>query len=391
MILPGATLGLVGGGQLGRMFTMAARNLDYRVTVLDPDPLSPAAEFASGHLNTAYTHPVSLEEMARTCAAVTTEFENAPAEALIELAKRTTVRPSGHAVAIAQDRTAEKAFFTSNGFPVGPYAVIRRLDDVDAALQSVKLPAVLKTARFGYDGKGQARIATRDELVTTLTDWKNALCVLEQFLPLKKEISVVLARSDDGTTAIFPIAENQHVNGVLDITIAPARIAPTLALEAERIATALAAKLQYVGVMAVEFFIVADDKLLINEIAPRPHNSGHYTIDACRTSQFEQQVRVLCGLPMGDPSQHTPAVMLNLLGDVWRGAEHTVPPDWQAVLKHPGAHLHLYGKREARAGRKMGHVTVCDVDQATALAVVMEIKRDLGVAVVRGNDLDTKA
>ena len=377
MILPGATLGLVGGGQLGRMFTMAARNLDYRVTVLDPDPLSPAAEFASGHLNTAYTHPVSLEEMARTCAAVTTEFENAPAEALIELARRTTVRPSGHAVAIAQDRTAEKAFFTSNGFPVGPFAVIRKLDDVDAALRTVKLPAVLKTARFGYDGKGQARINTREQLVSTLADWNNALCVLEEFLPLMKEISVVLARSEDGTTAIFPIAENQHVNGVLDITIAPARISPALARQAENIATQLAAKLQYVGVMAVEFFIVADDKLLINEIAPRPHNSGHYTIDACRTSQFEQQVRVLCGLPMGDTSLHTPAVMLNLLGDVWGGSKNEIPPDWHAVLKHPGAHLHLYGKREARAGRKMGHVTVCDADLDTALAVAMEIKRDL--------------
>ena len=377
MILPGATLGLVGGGQLGRMFTMAARNLDYRVTVLDPDPLSPAAEFASGHLNTAYTHPVSLEEMARTCAAVTTEFENAPAEALIELAKRTTVRPSGHAVAIAQDRTLEKAFFTSNGFPVGPFAVIRCSDDIEAALRTVKLPAVLKTARFGYDGKGQTRIATRDQLVSTLTDWKSALCVLEEFLPLVKEVSVVLARADDGTTAIFPIAENQHVNGILDVTIAPARIAPALAREAEDIAIKMAEKLAYVGVMAVEFFIVAGDKLLVNEIAPRPHNSGHYTIDACRTSQFEQQVRVLCGLPMGDPSQHTPAVMLNLLGDVWRGDEHETAPDWQAVLKHPGVHLHLYGKRQARAGRKMGHVTVCDASQDAALAVVMEIKRDL--------------
>ena len=381
MILPGATLGLVGGGQLGRMFTMAARNLDYRVTVLDPDPLSPAAEFASGHLNTAYTHPVSLEEMARTCAAVTTEFENAPAEALIELARRTTVRPSGHAVAIAQDRTAEKAFFTSNGFPVGPFAVIRNHDDIDAALRIVKLPAVLKTARFGYDGKGQTRINTRDELVSTLSDWKSALCVLEEFLPLVKEISVVLARADDGGTAIFPIAENQHVNGVLDITIAPARITPDFAREAENIATKMAEKLEYVGVMAVEFFVVAGDtdknRLLVNEIAPRPHNSGHFTIDACRTSQFEQQVRVLCGLPMGNTSQHTPAVMLNLLGDVWHGASKETPPDWHAVLKHPGAHLHLYGKRQARAGRKMGHVTVCDADQASALAIAMQIKRDL--------------
>ena len=377
MILPGATLGLVGGGQLGRMFTMAARNLDYRVTVLDPDPLSPAAEFASGHLNTAYTHPVSLEEMAKTCAAVTTEFENAPAEALIELAKRTTVRPSGHAVAIAQDRTAEKAFFTSNGFPVGPFAVIRNHDDINAALRIVKLPAVLKTARFGYDGKGQARIATKDALVATLTEWKSALCVLEEFLPLVKEISVVLARAEDGKTAIFPIAENQHVNGVLDITIAPARISQALAREAENIAKEMAAKLEYVGVMAVEFFVLATDKLLVNEIAPRPHNSGHFTIDACRTSQFEQQVRVLCGLPLGDTSQHTPAVMVNILGDVWRGANHETPPDWQAVLKHPGAHLHLYGKRQARAGRKMGHVTVCDTDPANALSIAMEIRRDL--------------
>ena len=378
MILPGATLGLVGGGQLGRMFTIAARNMDYRVTVLDPDPLSPAAEFASGHLNTAYTHPVSLEEMAMTCAAITTEFENAPAEALIELARRTSVRPSGHAVAVAQDRTIEKAFFASNGFPLGPYAVIQSGADVDTALRTVTFPAVLKTARFGYDGKGQARIATREELNATLLDWNGALCVLEEFVPLVKEISVVLARAEDGTTAIFPIAENQHVNGILDITIAPARISAAMAREAEAIASQIAARLEYVGVMAVEFFVLANDKLLVNEIAPRPHNSGHYTIDACRTSQFEQQVRVLCGLPMGDPSLHTPAVMLNLMGDLWRGENKETAPNWHAALKHAGAHLHLYGKRQARAGRKMGHVTICDVDQATALAVALEIKRDLG-------------
>ena len=378
MILPGATLGLVGGGQLGRMFTIAARNMDYRVTVLDPDPLSPAAEFASGHLNTAYTHPVSLEEMAMTCAAITTEFENAPAEALIELARRTSVRPSGHAVAVAQDRTIEKAFFASNGFPVGPYAVIQSRADIDVALRTVTFPAVLKTARFGYDGKGQARIATREVLNATLLDWNGALCVLEEFVPLVKEISVVLARAEDGATAIFPIAENQHVNGILNITIAPARISAAMAREAEAIASQIAAKLEYVGVMAVEFFVLANDKLLVNEIAPRPHNSGHYTIDACRTSQFEQQVRVLCGLPMGDPSLHTPAVMLNLMGDLWRGENKETAPNWHAALKHAGAHLHLYGKRQARAGRKMGHVTICDVDQATALAVALEIKRDLG-------------
>jgi 5-(carboxyamino)imidazole ribonucleotide synthase len=380
MILPGKTLGLIGGGQLGRMFTMAARNMDYRVTVLDPDPLSPAAEFASGHLNTAYTHPISMEEMAITCAAITTEFENAPAEVLTALAKRTTVRPSGSAVAIAQDREQEKGFFKGNGFPVGPFAMIKLANDIDAALEVVKLPAVLKTARFGYDGKGQARIANRAELEATLAEWKFPPCILEEFISLKLEISIVLARAADGEIAVFPVAENQHVNGVLDITIAPARINESLATQATDIAKKLAVALDYVGVLAVEFFITTDDKLLINEIAPRPHNSGHYTIDACRSSQFEQQVRVLCGLPLGDATQHSAAVMLNLLGDIWRGPDKKIAPDWQAVLKHPGAHLHLYGKREARAGRKMGHVTVCDTDLDSALEVALQIKRELQAA-----------
>ena len=244
MILPGATLGLVGGGQLGRMFTIAARNLDYRVTVLDPDPLSPAAEFASGHLNTAYTHPISLDELARTCAAITTEFENAPAEVLIDLARYTLVRPSGDAVAIAQDRSAEKNFFRSNGFPVGPFAVIRNADDIDKALSAVTFPAVLKTARFGYDGKGQAKISSRAELENTLAAWKGAPCVLEQFLALEREISVVLARSSRGEIALFPVAENQHIDGILDLTIAPARVSPALAAQACEIALQLAHKLR---------------------------------------------------------------------------------------------------------------------------------------------------
>ncbi|MDX2218502.1 MAG: 5-(carboxyamino)imidazole ribonucleotide synthase [Burkholderiales bacterium] len=383
MILPGATLGLLGGGQLGRMFTVAARTLGYRVTVLDPDALSPAAEFATGHLNTAYTHPVSLDELAKTCAAVTTEFENAPAEALLELANHTIVRPSGSAVAIAQDRSAEKGFFKSNGFPVGPFAVIGSAEEIPAALKVVKLPAVLKTARFGYDGKGQARINTPEDLSRIFAEWRGVPCILEQFLPLEKEVSAVLARAADGEVSVFPLAENQHVNGILDITIAPARVDDALASEAQDIAKRLAQALDYVGVMAVEFFIVkgADGKpgLLINEMAPRPHNSGHYTIDACRTSQFEQQVRVLCGLPLGDPSLHTPAVMLNLLGDVWRGPDLSQSPDWAALLEHPGAHLHLYGKREARAGRKMGHVTVCDPDLGSALNIVAGIKQALAI------------
>jgi 5-(carboxyamino)imidazole ribonucleotide synthase len=380
VILPGATLGLIGGGQLGRMFTMAARNLDYRVTVLDPDPLSPAAEFATGHLNTAYTHPVSIEELANSCAAVTTEFENAPAEVLLQLASRTTVRPSGNAVGIAQDRELEKGFFKTNGFPVGAFAVIKTPEDIDAALTIVTLPAVLKTARFGYDGKGQARIESRAQLVEVLDKWRYPPTIFEQWVPLKLEISVVLARTASGEISVFPVVENQHVNGILDITIAPARISPALADAATSIANAVAVRLAYVGVLAVEFFVLADNTLLINEIAPRPHNSGHFTIDACRTSQFEQQVRVLCDLPLGDATQHSPAVMLNLLGDLWRGKDHEIAPDWSVVLSHPGAHLHLYGKRTARPGRKMGHVTVCDVTAEAALAAAMAMKSALNAA-----------
>jgi 5-(carboxyamino)imidazole ribonucleotide synthase len=377
MILPPATLGLLGGGQLGRMFTMAARSMDYRVTVLDPDPLSPAAEFATGHLNTAYTHPVSLDELANTCAAVTTEFENAPAAALIALAAKTTVRPSGQAVAIAQDRELEKNFFRQRQFPVGPFAVIKSRADIDAALATVKLPAVLKTARFGYDGKGQARINSPQQLIDTFAAWQGVACVLEEFLPLKLEISVVLARAENGETAIFPVAENQHVDGILDITIAPARIADCLAKQATTVASQIAVALDYVGVMAVEFFILHDDTIYINEIAPRPHNSGHYTIDACRTSQFEQQVRVLCGLPLGDATLHSPCAMLNIIGDSWRGNNLQAAPDWSQILSHPGAHLHLYGKREARKGRKMGHVTVCDTSVEAALAAVIDMKAAL--------------
>ena len=374
MIRPGATLGLLGGGQLGRMFTVAARTLGYRVTVLDPDAHAPAAEFATGHLRAAYDDAAALAEIARSCAAVTTEFENAPAQALEAIATRTVVRPAGASVAIAQDRRREKAFFAQNGLPLGAWAAIESPADFAAALARVHLPALLKTARLGYDGKGQARIGSADELERVFAAWKGVPCVLEELLALEREVSVVLARAADGEIAVFPLAENRHANGILDVTIAPARVPEPLSAEATGIASRLAAALDYVGVLAVEMFVVGG-RLLLNEIAPRPHNSGHYTIDACRTSQFEQQVRVLCGLPLGDPSQHTPAVMVNLLGDIWRGAE----PDWEAVLRHPGAHLHLYGKRETRPGRKMGHVTVCEPAPGRALAVAMEIRRGLGI------------
>jgi 5-(carboxyamino)imidazole ribonucleotide synthase len=374
VILPGATLGLLGGGQLGRMFTVAARTLGYRVTVLDPDPLSPAAEFATRHLATAYTDPVAIAELASSCAAVTTEFENAPAEALDAIAARTVVRPGGFAVAVAQDRRREKAFFAERGFPVGSFATIDTPEDIGPALARVRLPALLKTARFGYDGKGQARIESAADLQRTFAQWKSVPCVLEELLALDREVSVILARSDDGAIATFPVVENRHARGILDVSIAPARVPPALAEEAATLASRLATALDYVGVIAVEMFAV-DGRLLLNEIAPRPHNSGHYTIDACRTSQFEQQVRVLCGMPLGDPSQHTPAVMVNLLGDIWRDGE----PRWEAVLRHAGAHLHLYGKRDARPGRKMGHVTVCETTPERTLEVALDIRRALGI------------
>ena len=357
------------------MFTSAARTLGYRVTVLDPDPVAPAAEFATAHLTAPYADPAALDELARTCAAVTTEFENAPAEALDKLGSRTVVRPSGSAVAVAQDRRREKGFFAEHGFPIGPWATIDSPADFKAALARVRLPALLKTARFGYDGKGQARVDSPPDLERTFAAWKNVPCVLEELLALEREVSVVLARSDTGEIAVFPLSENRHSRGILDVTIVPARVPEPLAREAASLASRLAKELKYVGVLAVEMFVVGG-KLLLNEIAPRPHNSGHYTIDACRTSQFEQQVRVLCGLPLGDPSQHTPAVMVNLLGDIWRDGKE---PDWAAVLEHPGAHLHLYGKRETRPGRKMGHVTVCEPTVERALEVAMAVRARLGI------------
>ena len=377
MILPGSTLGLLGGGQLGRMFTAAARTMGYDVIVLDPDPLSPAAQFATEHLCADYHDQSALEQLAKRCAAVTTEFENPPADSLAWLAQRIPVRPGASAVAIAQDRMREKTFFAENGFPVGPFAIIQSQADIEAAGRALQFPAILKTARFGYDGKGQARVAGVEAARESFQAWRGVPCVLEQLLPLKLEVSVVTARGEDGAIATFPAAENRHENGILDISIAPARISAQLAAQAQDVAERLAAKLDYCGVLAVEFFVVESEdgkeQLLINEIAPRPHNSGHYTIDACRTSQFEQQVRALCGLPLGPTTQHTPAVMVNLLGDVWKN--NVLAAD--KILQYPNVKLHLYGKREARVGRKMGHYTVLSPDVDSALESVQKIRRIL--------------
>ncbi len=346
-ILPPAMLGVLGGGQLGRYFVMAARTMGYRTMVLEPDPFAPAGAVADVHLIANYDDATALATMASQCAVVTTEFENPPAGALAQLATQTHVRPSPTAIEITQDRRAEKHFLTQAGVPVAPYAVVETDDDL--VNHGVTLPAILKTARMGYDGKGQVVVRNQDELEVAWRKFHQVACVLEQKLSLDAEVSVVLARGINGLTAVFPTAANVHFDGILDITTVPVD-----APGANELALAIAVALDYVGVLAVEMFLV-DGRLIVNELAPRPHNSGHWTLDAAATSQFEQQVRAVCGLPLGDASLLAPAVaMANLLGDVWGQGQ----PNWHAALSDPGAHLHLYGKLEPRPGRKMGHLTV---------------------------------
>jgi 5-(carboxyamino)imidazole ribonucleotide synthase len=368
-ILPGSTLGILGGGQLGRMFTLAARTMGYKVMVLDPDFASPAGQMADVHLQADYTDHGALKQLGAACAAVTTEFENVPAASLIELARYCRVSPGAAAVAIAQDRSHEKSWLRDQGFATAPFALVNSEADLDAALASTGTPALLKVSRFGYDGKGQARVNTLEDARAAFREFGGQPCVLEGFVKLEREVSVVLARSDVGDCALFPVAENRHENGILDVSIVPARVPDSLAQQARDMAQAVAEKLGYVGVMAVEFFI-ADGQLLINEIAPRPHNSGHYTLDACVTDQFEQQVRVLCGLPLGDTRLLSPVAMVNILGDRW----HDGGPHWDTLLKHPAIKLHLYGKETARPGRKMGHFNVLDADLITALALAERMR-----------------
>ena len=373
MILPEATLGVLGGGQLGRMFTVAARTMGYRVAVLDPDPASPAAELANEHICAAFDDRAALEKLGRTCAAVTTEFENVPAESLNFLAQFCPVRPSAKAVAIAQNRIREKTFLRDSGFETAAFSPINSTDEIVPALKKMGTAALLKISQFGYDGKGQATVNTLSDVIAAFEQMGSKPCVLEQRLHLKTEISVVVARSTTGETVAYPAAENTHVNGILDLSVVPAQVSDTLTQQAIYDARAVADKLDYCGVMAVEFFVVENDQLLINEIAPRPHNSGHYTMDACLTSQFDQQVRAMCGLPLGDARLLSPVAMVNILGDVWHG---DAPPPWDAVLNEPRAKLHLYGKREARPGRKMGHFTCIgdSVQEASSLARALQQK-----------------
>lgn len=371
-ILPNAMLGIIGGGQLGRMFTMAARAMGYRVTVLDPDPDSPAGSLADIHLKADFDDPVALDQLASSCAAVTTEFENIPASSMTRLAEWVKVSPAAASVAIAQDRIAEKRFITGAGLAVAPFLAIETAADLARDL-SGHLPGILKLARLGYDGKGQVRVSTAEEAKAAFQSLGQKPCVLERLLDLKTEVSVIVARSGPHQLTTFPVAENQHEAGILDISIVPARIAPALAEDARAMALRLAEAMDYIGVLAVEFFVLKDNQLVINEMAPRPHNSGHYTLDATLTSQFEQQVRTLCGLPPGDTRLLSPVVMVNLLGDIWRDDV----PAWDLLLSEPNVILHLYGKASARIGRKMGHYNVLAENTERALEQALALKNAL--------------
>ncbi|WP_418318385.1 5-(carboxyamino)imidazole ribonucleotide synthase [Piscinibacter sakaiensis] len=381
---PGSTLGVMGGGQLGRMFVHAAQQLGYFTAVLDEDPASPAGLVSHYHIATPYLDEQGLAQLMQRSAAITTEFENVPAAALRTLGAQRPVAPAADAVAVCQDRAAEKNHFRQSGVPTAPFASIGNEAEL-AAIGDDLLPGILKTAQLGYDGKGQRSVATRAELAEAWQSLGRSRCLLEKRLALRCELSVIVARARNGEMVELPVQQNRHHDGILAVTIAPVvDVAPALAAQAVAAARELASSLNYVGVLCVEFFVVddgsADGALVANEMAPRPHNSGHYSVDACDVSQFELQVRTLVGAPLTAPRQHSPAVMLNLLGDLWFAADDSErPPRWDALLALPGVHLHLYGKLAPRRGRKMGHLTVTAADSASALAVARQAAAVLGL------------
>jgi 5-(carboxyamino)imidazole ribonucleotide synthase len=373
-IPPGATIGVLGGGQLGRMFAMAARRLGYRVHTLAPEHDTPTGQIADVEVRASYDDIDQIRAFARGVDVVTFEFENVPAAAASAAADHAPVRPSGTALHIAQHRTREKTFLARHGLPVTAFAPVTSAADLDAAVAALGRPAVLKTASFGYDGKGQAIIGQDDDPSGAWDTLGRQEAILESFVDLEREISVIGARGMDGASAYFTAIENEHRRHILDVSVSPAAVSPALAVEAVDVTRAVMDALDYVGILCVEFFVTRDGRLLINELAPRPHNSGHLTFDACRTSQFEQQVRAICGLPLGSPELLQPAAMANVLGELWAGGE----PNWSAALSDPAIKLHLYGKATPRPGRKMGHLTALADDPARAKAAVLRARERLG-------------
>jgi len=385
VILPGATLGVMGGGQLGRMFVHAAQGMGYRTAVLDADAASPAGLVSHEHIRTPYLDESGLADLAHLSAAITTEFENVPAAALGKLAETRPVAPSGSAVAVCQDRAREKAHFVGCGVACAPHAIIETPAQL-AAVPDDLLPGILKTSSMGYDGKGQVRVKTREELNAAWGQLQQVPCVLEKMLPLAYEVSVIVARGRDGQIVHFPLQQNLHRDGILAVTQVPApNVTEAVSQQAYESAHQIAASLDYVGVLCIEFFVLQDGRIVANEMAPRPHNSGHHTIDACDVSQFELQVRAMTGLPLVEPVLHSPCFMLNLLGDLWfplRNGERAKvqqEPDWAAVLALSGTHLHLYGKTDARVGRKMGHLTITGATPEAARATALKAAEVLGI------------
>ncbi|GLH68837.1 N5-carboxyaminoimidazole ribonucleotide synthase [Geothrix rubra] len=373
-IRPGSALGLLGGGQLGRMFTLAARNLGYRVHALDPGQDCPAGQVADLEIRAAYNDVYAAQALARGVDVVTVEFENIPAETLEAVAEVRPMHPGAFVLHTVQHRLREKRFLAEHGFPVTPFRQIDTEQDLREAAAALGLPAVLKTASFGYDGKGQQKLTAPEQVPVAFAALGGQQGILEAWVPFELECSVVCARSSTGETAVWEVAENAHRNHILDTTVFPARIPAEVAKRAQAMAIAIAESLGVVGMLTVEFFLKAGGELLVNELAPRPHNSGHATIDACTTSQFEQQVRAVCGLPLGDTTLLRPAAMANLLGDLWpRGGE----PAWERLLDHRDVKLHLYGKTEARPGRKMGHLTALADTPEAALAKVVAAREAL--------------
>jgi 5-(carboxyamino)imidazole ribonucleotide synthase len=362
---PGSTIGVLGSGQLGRMFALAARELGYRILVYSPEDDSPTGQIADDEFSYRYENLDRIREFARRVDVITFEFENVPSATTEAAAEIVPVRPAGRVLHTTQNRLREKGFLHENSFPVTPFRRIASLEDLQTAARDLGLPAVLKTASFGYDGKGQQKLRTVADLPGAWQNLNNAEGIYEALVDFTKELSVIGARTLEGHISTFPVFENAHANHILDVTFAPAAISPKLASEAAALASGILEKLDVVGLLTVEMFLTKSGKLLVNELAPRTHNSGHLTIDACVTSQFEQQVRAVCGLPPGSTGLRSPAAMANLLGDQWRDGT----PNWVAALEDPAVKLHLYGKAEPRPGRKMGHLT------ATAATVEEAVDR----------------
>lgn len=373
MILPGSSIGILGGGQLGRMLAQAAMRMGYAVHIYEPVGPCPAGEVATSETNAPYEDLEALRSFAGRCDVVTYEFENVPAAPLRAIEGLTRLHPHWRVLETCQNRWREKAWLRDNGSPHARFAQVVAGSDVAVALREIGAPCVIKTADFGYDGKGQMNVRTEDDMPAAAAAFAGRACIVEQWIDFACEVSVIVARSDSAAVRVFPVAENIHTNHILDFSIVPARVPAPVAAEAERLARLIAERIGLVGVMGVEMFVTRDGNVLVNELAPRTHNSGHWTIDACVTSQFEQQVRAVCGLPLGDVTLVSPVVMVNILGDAWSRGE----PRWADLLATESARLHLYGKKEPRPGRKMGHFTVTARDAESALSLARQCKARL--------------